>query len=128
MLYKVRDFVYVGILKAIYHALLCHIFIMPVLYGDRMYAQSIVLHTSKRKHLTHFKERNTYTDSLFFKSKMVKLIPNKVKIENCLQQFISKYVNNKIPPIFYSWFIFSSNFRNYETLFLILQQQIGKEL
>ena len=41
MLYKVRDFVNAGILKSIYHALFEGIFIMHVLYGDRMYTQSI---------------------------------------------------------------------------------------
>ena len=30
---------------------------------------------------------------------------------------ISKYVHNKLPPIFYSWFIFSSTSHNYETSF-----------
>ena len=53
-------------------------------------------------------------NTFFFKSKIVKL-PGKIKIENCL--FISKYVNNKLPPIFNSWFIFSSTCHNYETSF-----------
>ena len=39
---------------------------------------------------------------LIFKSKMVKL-PDEIKIENCL--FITKYVNNKLPPIFDSMII-----------------------
>ena len=64
--------------------------------------------------MIHFKERNAHSASLFFKSKIVKLL-DKIKIENCL--FISKYVNNKLPPIFNSWFIFSSTCHNYETLF-----------
>ena len=42
---------------------------------------------------------------------------DKIKIENCL--FISKYVNNKLPPIFSSWFIFSSTCHNYETSFAV---------
>ena len=42
-------------------------------------------------------------------------LPAKIKTENCL--FISKYVNNKLPPIFNSWFIFFSTFHNYETSF-----------
>ena len=42
-------------------------------------------------------------------------LPDKIKIENCF--FISKYVNNKLPSIFNKWFIFSSTFPNYETLF-----------
>ena len=64
--------------------------------------------------MIHFKKRNAHTAPLFFKSKIVKL-PDKIKIENCL--FISKYVNNKLPPIFNSWFIFFSTFHNYETSF-----------
>ena len=43
---------------------------------------------------------------------MVKL-PDKIKIGNCL--FISKYVNNKLHPIFNTWFIFSSTSHHYET-------------
>ena len=68
----------------------------------------------KALRLIHFKERNAHTAPLFFKSKIVKL-PDKIKIENFL--FISKYVNNKLPPIFNSWFIFSSTCHNYETSF-----------
>ena len=64
--------------------------------------------------MIHFKERNAHSASLFFKSKIVKLL-DKIKIENCL--FISKYVNNKLPQIFNSWFIFSFTCHNYETLF-----------
>ena len=43
--------------------------------------------------------------------------PDKIKIENCL--FISKCVNNKLSPIFNSWFVFSSTSHNYETSFAI---------
>ena len=50
MLYKVRDFVKAGIVKAIFMPYLCHIFILQEFYGDMMYGQSIVLHNSKRKH------------------------------------------------------------------------------
>ena len=49
MLYKVRDFVNAGFLKAIYHAYLNHIFIMHALYWDKMYAKSIVFSYFKRK-------------------------------------------------------------------------------
>ena len=72
-------------------------------------------YTSKESiKMIHFKKRNAHTAPLFFKSKIVKL-PDKIKIESCL--FISKYVNNKLPPIFNSWFIFSSTCHNYETSF-----------
>ena len=53
---------------------------------------------------------------LSIKSKIVNF-PDKIKIENCL--FISKYDNNKLPPIFSSWFIFSSTCHNYETSFAV---------
>ena len=69
----------------------------------------------KALRLIHFKERNAHTAPLFFRSKIMKL-PDKIKIENCL--FISKYVNNKLPLIFNSWFIFSSTCHNYETSFV----------
>ena len=83
---------------------LSHIFIMHALYGDRMYTQSITLSYSKKAlTLINFKERTAHTAPLFFKSKIVKL-PDKIKIEHLL--FISKYVNNKLPPIFNSWFLF----------------------
>ena len=49
MLYKVRNFVNAGILKTIYHAYLNHIFIMHALYGNKMYAKSIVFSYFKRK-------------------------------------------------------------------------------
>ena len=45
---------------------------------------------------------------------MVK-VPEKINIENSL--FISKYVSNKLPPIFNSWCILSSIYHNYETSF-----------
>ena len=53
--------------------------------------------------LINFKERTAHTAPLFFKSKIKKL-PDKIKIEHFL--FISKYVNNKLPPTFNSWFLF----------------------
>ena len=61
-------------------------------------------YTSKESIVTDsFKERNAHTAPLFFKSKVVKL-PNKIRIENCI--LIGKYVNNTLPPIFNSCFIF----------------------
>ena len=48
MLYKVRDYVNAGILKAIYHTLF-ESRIMHVLYGETMHTQSIVFLYFKRK-------------------------------------------------------------------------------
>ena len=117
MLYKVRDFVNAGILKSIYHALLfeLHIHYACTIWGQNVCTiNQLFILQKKALRLIHFKEHNAHSAPLFFKSKIVKL-PDKIKIENCL--FISKYVNNKLPPIFNSWFIFSSTFHNYETSF-----------
>ena len=116
MFYKVRDFVDAGILKSIYYAL----FESQIHYACIIWGQNVCtingrfILQKKALSLIHFKERNAHTTYLFFKSKIVKL-PDEIKIENCL--FISKYVNNKLPPIFNSWFIFFSTFHNYETSF-----------
>ena len=101
MLYKGRDFVNAGILKAIYHALFeSHIHYVCIIWGQNVcIINHIFIIQEKALTLIYFKERNTHTAPLFFKSKMVKP-PDKIKIENCL--FISKYDNNKLPPIFNS--------------------------
>ena len=116
MLYKVRDFVDAGILKSIYHALFeSHIHYACIIWGQNVCTiNRLFILQKKALRLIHFKERNAHTVPLFFRSKIMKL-PDKIKIENCL--FISKYVNNKLPPIFNSWFIFSSTCHNYETSF-----------
>ena len=70
---------------------------MHALYLDKMYVESIAFsYIKKASRLTHFKERNTNTDSLFCKSKMVKL-PDKIKIGTCV--FTSKYVNKFLPSL-----------------------------
>ena len=118
ILYKVRDFVNAGILKVIYHALFeSHIHYACLIWGQSVCRiNHLFIRQNKTSRLTHFKERYTHTDSLHLESKMVKF-PDEIKIENCL--FISKYLNNKLPPVLDSWFIFSSTSQNYETLFAI---------
>ena len=116
MLYKVRDFVDAGILKSIYHALFeSHIHYACIIWGQNVCTiNRLFILQKKALRLIHFNERDAHSAPLLFKSKIVKR-RDKIKIENCL--FISKYVNNKLPPIFNSWFIFSSTFHNYETSF-----------
>ena len=84
MLYKVKYFFNAGILKAFYHALFeSHIRYTCIILGTEcMHNQSSSILQKKASRLIHFKERNTHTDSLFVKSKMVKL-PDKTNIENC---------------------------------------------
>ena len=135
MLYKVNDFVDAGILKSIHHALfVSHIHYSYIIRGQNVCTiNRLFILQKKAFRLIHFKECNAHSAPLLFKSKVVKL-PDKIKIENCL--FISKYVNNKLPTIFNSWFIFSSTYHNYETSFaakvhlkilLLLQLHMVKE-
>ena len=116
MLYKARDFVDVRISKSIYHALFeLHIHYACIIWGQNVCTiNRLFVLQKKALRLIRFKERNAHSATLFLKSKIVKL-PAKIKIENCL--FISKYVKNKVPPIFNSWFMFSSTCHNYETSF-----------
>ena len=118
MFYKVRDFVNAGILKTIYHVPLeSHIHYARITWGQNVCTiNRLFILQKKALRLIDFKECNAHTAPPFFKSKMVKL-PDKIKIENGL--FINKYVNNKLPHIFNSWFILSSTFHNYETSFAI---------
>ena len=130
MLYQVRDFVNTRILKAIYLVL----YESHVHYACIIWGQNICTINCQKKvlRLIHFKERNSHTAPLFFKSKMVTL-PDKIKSKNCL--FIRKYVNNKLPP-FNSWFIFPPLFismkfhlqpKAIQRFLLLLHQHMVKE-
>ena len=104
MLYKVRNFVGAGILKSVYHSLFeSHIHYACTIWGQSVHTiNQLFILQKKALRLIHFKERNAHSAPLFFKSNQK--IPEKIKIENCL--FISKYVNNKLPPNFNSWLHF----------------------
>ena len=113
MLYKVRDFVDAGILKSIYHVLFeSRIHYACILWGQNACRTNrlFILQKSALR-LIHFKERNARFAPLFFKSKVVKL-PDKIIFSSA-----GRYVNNKLLPIFNSWFIFSSSCHNFETSF-----------
>ena len=120
MLYKVRGFVNVGIYKGNSSYFISHILIIFIMHGCIIWGQCMHNQSSfptskestKIDSLIH--EREAYTATLFFKLKLVKLT-DKNEIKNSL--FISKHVNNKLPPIFNSWSIFSSTSRNYDTPF-----------
>ena len=98
MLYKVWDFVDAGILKSNYYALFeSHIHYACIIWGQNVCTiNRLFILQKKALRMIHFIERNAHIAPLFFKSKIVKL-PDQIKIENCL--FISRYVNNKLPPI-----------------------------
>ena len=86
---------------------------MHALYGDRMYTESIVFSYFKRKHQDWFILKNliptlilSFSNQKWWNS----LIKSKLKIA-----FHQKICEP--PPIFDSWFLFSSTPHNYGTLF-----------
>ena len=116
MLYKVRDFVNVNILKLIYYALSeSHINYACIIWGQNFSAiNRLYICQKKALRIINFKECNAPSSPLFHYSKIIK-IADKVKIENCF--FINKHTNNKLPSIFTNWFAFSSMSHNYQTSF-----------
>ena len=61
----------------------------------------------------NFQSRNPHSSPLFKSNHILKL-EDKILIENII--CINKSFNNLLPPIFKSWFTFSSDLRNYQTV------------
>ena len=57
--------------------------------------------------------RNSHSGPLFKKINNLNF-ENKILISNII--FISKLINNLLPPIFKNWFIFCSEIHNYDTV------------
>ena len=85
LLYKVRGFVNVDILKSVYYALFeSHINYACIIWGQNIGTinRLFILH-KKALRIINFKERNAHYSRLFYHSKIIK-IADKVMIENCL--------------------------------------------
>ena len=63
--------------------------------------------------IMNFQSRHSHS-SLLFKSNHILKLENKILIENIL--FVNKSFNNRLPPIFKSWFTFCSDVHNYQTV------------
>ena len=101
ILYKVRDYVNIEIIKSIYHALFeSHIHYACIIWRQNVCTiHRLFMLQKKEIRLTYL---NTQYASLSFSNQKS---PDKIRIENCL--YIIKDVNNKLPPIFNSWLYFS---------------------
>ena len=64
--------------------------------------------------IINFQPRNFHTSSLFKQNSILKF-QDKICLENIL--FISKSLNNLSPSVFNTWFCFSSDQHNCETLY-----------
>ena len=102
ILYKVRDYVNIEIIKSIYHALIeSHIHYACIIWRQNVCTiHRLFMLQKKEIRLTYL---NTQYTSLSFSNQKS---PDKIiEIENCL--YIIKDVNNKLPPIFNSSLYFS---------------------
>ena len=113
MLFKVREFVNIKILKSIYYGIFdCHLHYANTVWGQNRYSMNrLIILQQKALGIMSFECRNAHSNHLFFKHEIIKF-PDKIIMENCL--CISKSINNfNLPSIFNHWFTFSSDSHNY---------------
>ena len=72
-----------------------------------------------------FQSRNSHSNSCLQKNKILKF-SDKTIIGNII--FISKALNNMLPPIFKNWFQFCYNIHHYSTTFSIKDHLHNKSL
>ena len=114
LLFKMRKYVSLKILRSIYFA----IFYTYLSYCCLVWAQNfstiqrILILQKKAVRTINFQPRNLHTSPLFKQNSILKF-QDKICLENIL--FVSKSLNNLSPPIFNTWFSFSSDQHNYET-------------
>ena len=111
LLFKIRKYVCLKILKSIYFA----IFDSYLSYCCLVWAQNqstIQRILILRKKAVNFQPRNSHTSPLF-KLNFILKFQDKICLENVL--FVSKSFNNLTLSVFRTWFSFSSDKHNYET-------------
>ena len=114
LLFKIRNFVNITILKTIYFAIFdSHINYANLVWAQNSNAMSRILALQKRAmRIINFKSRNCHSIPLFLKLKILKF-NDKVLLENVF--LISKFINSLLPPVFKNWFTLCPNIHNYET-------------
>ena len=101
LLYKIRNYISFNTLKAICFAIFdSHINYANLIWGQNPSSKLIVI---------------TYSHSgPLFKQNDILKFEDKILIGNII--FVSKSINNLLPPIFKNWFIFCSEIHNYNTV------------
>ena len=113
LLFKIRNYVNFNSFKSIYFAN----FDSHLNYGNLIWGQNfnsafrIVTLQKKAIRIINNHPRNSQSSLLFKKISILKF-EDKTLISNII--FISKSVNNLLPPIFKNWLIFCSDIHNYE--------------
>ena len=109
LLFKIRNFLNIIILKTIYFA----IFDSHINYANLVWVQNsnamvrILTLQKKAMRIITFKSRNDHSSPLFSKLKQLKF-NDEVHLENV--HLISKFINSLLPPVFNNWFTFCSVF------------------
>ena len=109
LLSKIRKFVSLKILQSIYFA----IFDSYLSYCCLFWAQNcttiqrIIMLQKKLIGIINFQPRNFHTSLLFQKKNFILKFQDKIFLENA--SFISKSLNNLLPPVFNTWSILASD-------------------
>ena len=115
LLFKMRKYVSLKILKSIYFAIFDSYlsYCCLVWAQNRSTIQRILILQKKAVRIINFQPRNSHTSPLF-KLNFILKFQDKICLENVL--FVSKSLNNLTLSVFRTWFSFSSDQHNYETL------------
>ena len=114
LLFKMRKYVSLKILKSIYFAIFDSYlsYCCLVWARNRSTIQRILILQKKAVRVINFQPRNSHTSPLF-KLNFILKFQDTICLENVL--FVSKSLNNLTPSGFRTWFSFSSDQHNYET-------------
>ena len=115
LLFKMRKYVSLKILKSIYFAIFdsCLSYCCLVSAQNHSKIQRILILQKKNKvRIINFQPRNPHTSALF-KQNFILKFQDKICLENVL--FVSKSLNNLTLSVFSAWFSFSSDQHKYET-------------
>ena len=115
LLYKIRNYVSFNTLKVIYFAIFdSYINYANLIWGQNLNSKLRIITLQKKAlRIINNQPRNSHSGPLFKKSNILNF-EDKILISNII--FISKSINNLLPPIFKNWFIFYSEIHNYDTV------------
>ena len=109
MVFKVRQFVNIKILKSIYYAIFdCHLNYASTVWGQNINSMNRLIIMQKKLSILWVLN----AENPFFRHEII-ILPDKILMENFL--FISESINFDLSPIFNHWFTCSSDSYNYET-------------
>ena len=114
LLFKMRKYVSLEILKSIYFAIFdSYLFYYSLFWAQNFSTiQQISILQKKAIRIINFQRKNPHT-SLLFKQNSISKFQDKICSKNIL--FVSRSLSNLSPSIFNTWFSFSSDQHNYET-------------